>query len=1273
MNTRVSSTQAFGNIVLTYPKVFMFSLLFIASIFQTNPLFAQCTLGCNDNVQVSLNTNCVAEVTVPMISPSAGSSCTGGNFKAIVMNTNGQPLATSPFVGASEIGKKLIVKILDTVSGQSCWGSILVEDKLPPTIACVNDTIPCSRDWKKPGAIKLPIYSDNCSANVTLTFVETVNDIACGIGNYTAIVTRVYTVTDAGGNKATCTKQIYLTRGNVADIVWPKHRDNIQAAALDCANPNTAPSNTGEPTISGSPLVMFCDFMATYTDQVKDLTSVDKVILRNWVVIDWCTGTATSFIQNIRITDTTPPSITCPTSATVSTSTTNCTTNYTIPSIVITDNCAAANKITKFITIDGDAITSNNTVLTLGLHTVIVKAVDDSNNSSSCTYTVLVIDNVPPVAVCDETTKVSLSLDGTAEVPAITFDDGSVDNCEIDRFEVARMGATVSFGPKVKFDCKDVNQTINVILRVWDKAGNYNDCTVDVKVEDKLNPKVTCPPDITLACKSDYNDFNLTGKAVATDNCDVTLKNIDLVQVSTCGTGTVKRTWIATDGGGRTAACIQYISLVNNTPFFINSANPNDPNDDVTWPATYQAAGCGVSLLPALAGAPILKTDNCDHVAVTYEDTELPAQSGGCLKVLRKWIVVDWCQYKPNTTPKVGYWEYIQEIIVVNNEPPVLSVDCKDVTFNTDDANCAAAKINYVVSANDDCTPTNKLKWTTKVDIDCNGNVDKIGNSGDLSDTYPVGSHCVYISVEDGCGNVRSCSYKIVVKDSKKPTPVCHHGLSTTLMATGMVQVTAKMFDGGSFDNCTAATDLTLDVKPSTFTCKELGPNLVSFTVTDKAGNSDFCTTYIDIQDNMNMCPPGTSNNTASIAGAIKTAAGAGIENVGLKVDGSMSPISSSKTGAFMLYKLLGKKYDVAPDKNDDLVNGVSTLDIVKITKHILGNDLLPTPYSIIAADVNKSGTVSTADVIALRKVILGIDNKFPAGQQSWRFIKSDFIFPTPTNPFETAFPEAAQINLLSNVTSDFVGVKVGDVNGSAIANSVAGNAVSRGEVGTVTMTINNTTVEEGKIYQVPVTINEEDLAGLQFTMNYDVEKLELTNVVPGNLTNMTEGNFAVLQNGMITASWNSDHNKNSTATFFTLVFRAKTNTTLSEALSLNSNIASAEGYTKEEEYLNVSLQFKQNKGVNPQEQAMILYQNQPNPFSEVTNINFYLPEATTATLKIMDVTGKIVNQFTADYTKGTHTLSMNRNELSNATNGIFYYQLQTATQTATKKMVLNY
>ncbi len=1272
MNTKVTFQSTFWGAALPSSKVIMFSLLFLASILNINSLQAQCTLGCNDNVQVSLDNNCKAEVTVGMISPSAASACVGGNFKVIVMAQNGSPLAGSPFVGINEIGKKLVVKVLDQVSGQSCWGSILVEDKLPPIItSCKNDTFPCTTDWKAAGVVPNPVYTENCST-ATVTFTETISDIACGAGDFTAVITRFYTIKDASGNKSTCTKEIYLKRGNMANIVWPKHRDDIQAPALSCVAPNTNPSNTGEPSIGGFPLVMLCDLMASYSDQVKDLNASDKIVIRTWVVIDWCTGVATSFIQNIRILDKVAPTITCPQNITIGTKSTTCNADYTFPNYNVTDNCSPANKIIKFVTVNGDQVNAlSATGLAVGTHTIVVKAVDDANNSATCTYTVTVVDNVPPVAVCDEFTKISLGLDGTAEVNAITFDDGSLDNCELDRYEVSRLTTSVSFGPKIKFDCNDINKTINVVLRVWDKSGNYNDCTVEVKIEDKLSPKITCAPDLTLNCRADYKDFSITGKAVATDNCNVTVTNVDLAQVTNCGTGTVKRTWIATDAGGRTAACIQYITLVNNTPFYINASNSNDPNDDITWPADYLASGCGPSLLPAIAGAPILKTDDCDLIAVTYEDTELPTNGGGCLKVLRKWLVVDWCQYKANTIPKVGYWEYTQTITVMNSEPPKLNITCQDVTFNSDDANCATAKIDYLISASDDCTPVNKLKWTTKIDLGCNGNYDRIGITGDLSGTYPVGTHCVYLSVEDGCGNLRTCNYKITIRDAKKPTPVCHHGLSTTLMATGMVTVTPKMFDGGSFDNCTASPDLVLSLAPNTFTCKDLGPNLVTFTVTDKAGNSDFCTTYVDIQDNMNMCPDSVGNK-ASIAGAIKTSTGSGVENVGMKVDGTMSPIMSSKTGDFLLYKLIGKKYDVAPEKTGDWMNGVSTLDIVKITKHILGNDPISTPYGIIAADVNNSGKVSTADVIALRKVILGVDSKFPNGQQSWRFVKNDFTFIDPKDPFTTPFPEMANIDLTANATSDFTAIKIGDINGSAVTSSANGNASGRNEVGVLILKINDLDVISGQTYRIPVTLDAYKLAGAQFTMLYDENTLELTDIQAGNLTDMNESNFAVVQSGVITTSWNSTRNDARLAEFFTLEFKAKSNGKLSDMITLNSAVTSAEAYTTAEEDLKVDLQFKQNKTNNSTiEQSMTLFQNQPNPFSETTEIRFFLPDNSNAILTVMDVNGRIVRQWKNEYSKGYHTLSMNKNELSNSAAGIFYYQLQTATQTATKKMII--
>jgi hypothetical protein len=1272
MNAKVTLVQAFGNgISMLLPKRKTFiriAILFLTLNFFSETIQAQCSLGCNDNVQVSLdNFNCQATITVAMISPTAANSCPGGNFSVVVMNTNGSMLSTSPIVTGNEVGKKLNVKIIDNVTGNSCWGSIIIEDKLAPNIVCVNDTVPCNANINAVGVIKAPIATDNCTSNVTVTYTDVMNDLPCTSTDYTAIITRTYTAKDAIGNTATCVKYIYLKKGKLSDVVFPKHRDGVQAPVLDCVNANTNPSNTGEPTINGQPLSVMCDLMATSNDQERPGCAGTKIILRNWIVMDWCSGVAQSYIQYIKIDDKTAPTMTCPKDITLNSKSTSCVADYTFPTIVVSDNCSPTSKVTLSYNATAGTINGNKILgLPLGVTTVTVTATDDCGNNSNCSYKITVRDFNPPVAVCAGLKKVSLGLDGMAEIGAASFDDGSVDNCGIDRFEVSRMGTSVNFSSKIKFDCDDVNDTITVILRVWDVNGNFNDCMTSVFIEDKLAPIMICPPDLTMSCRADYENLNLTGGVVATDNCEVYVKYKDVSSLNNCGVGSVRRTWTATDKGGRTAQCIQNIYLINTTPFYINSANPFDPNDDVTWPADFIGSTCGASLLPAVTGAPIVKSDDCDQIAVTYEDTDIPAQSGGCKQILRKWIIVDFCQFKPNTTPRVGYWEYTQNIRITNNEPPKISFDCKDITVGLDDKDCLSKKFNMVITANDDCSDASKLSWTQKIDFGNDGFYERISNNGDISGDYPYGTSVVYISVSDGCGNVRSCSFKVHVIDVKKPTAVCHHGLSASLMATGMVPLTAKMFDGGSFDNCTAASDLVFNIIPNNFTCKNVGPNLVTFTVTDKSGNQDFCTTYVDIQDNMKMCPDSVINK-AAIAGAIMTTNSVGVEKVDIMVNGAMSQITTSNTGNYMLYKALGLSYVVKPEKNDDLLNGVSTFDVVRLSRHILGTEVLTNPYALVAADVNKSNTITAADMVALRRAILGISKTFAPTQGSWRFIKKDYVFPTVFPFLTNAIPESHQMSLVNNMTSDFIAVKIGDLNGNAKANNLT-SSTSRGLGEALVIETDDILMEAGKTYRIPFIIKEKDLTGIQFTLKYN-DKVSLTNIKAGNLVDMTDANLAVIENGTITTSWNTNQSITNEATYAYIDFKANETTYLSEVLDLNSVVTSAEAYSTDDELKNVTLQFTK-RMIQEQPKGVELYQNQPNPFSEVTRIRFYLPESTSATISVMDITGKIVYQTTGEYSSGIQTVSLNKAELSNFTSGIFYYELKTSKTRISKKMI---
>ena len=82
------------------------------------------------------------------------------------------------------------------------------------------------------------------------------------------------------------------------------------------------------------------------------------------------------------------------------------------------------------------------------------------------------------------------------------------------------------------------------------------------------------------------------------------------------------------------------------------------------------------------------------------------------------------------------------------------------------------------------------------------------------------------------------------------------------------------------------------------------------------------------------------------------------------------------------------------------------------------------------------------------------------------------------------------------------------------------------------------------------------------------------------------------------------------------------------------------------------------------------LQQNRPNPFKQSTVIGFSLPTAANVTLTFYDVSGKQLKQINGDFVKGYNEVSLNRNELQ--ANGVVYYELVTATHTATKRMLLS-
>ena len=96
-----------------------------------------------------------------------------------------------------------------------------------------------------------------------------------------------------------------------------------------------------------------------------------------------------------------------------------------------------------------------------------------------------------------------------------------------------------------------------------------------------------------------------------------------------------------------------------------------------------------------------------------------------------------------------------------------------------------------------------------------------------------VGANTVTLTVTDVNGNVSTGTAIVTVTDVILPTVVSQN-ITVNLDANGLATITAAQINNGSSDNCSIAT---INVSPSTFTCANLGANMVTLSVTDASGN----------------------------------------------------------------------------------------------------------------------------------------------------------------------------------------------------------------------------------------------------------------------------------------------------------------------------------------------------------------------------------------------------------------------------------------------------
>lgn len=1245
----------------------LLTLIFLCSL-QLRAL-PQCTLVCNNLLEVALGENCEAEITFDMILEGEEDPrlCTPNDksaFEITVMSgSRGPVIPTSPFVNSSYVGKKLYVKVMHKLSGNFCTGAIEIKDGQRPKLSCVQDTIVDCWAATDTSAIKKPVVED--CGKVTLSYTDVTENFGCD--NPTKRITRIWSAKDVSGNVGTCTQVITVMRPNINQVIFPLSLNDTEAPALSCSKANTDPTVTGRPTFFGKTFAFQdgCNFNATYEDQRTQTCGASFRILRQWTVVDLCTYQVLKKNQVIVVKDIDKPLIKCPAAIVAGTGNSgNCTATVNFPAAVVSDSCGSA--VSVSISTPFGTVNSNGGVLRnipIGVYPISYTARDACGNTSQCQTTFSVTDNTIPTAVCDDELIVTLNNNQVAVVEATSFDEQSFDNCCVESVTAKRADQpNANYTASIRFDCNDMAKTIEVFMKVTDCYGNYNVCKTKATIIDILPPTIQCPPPVTILCTDNSLDLDLTGEPLAGDDCGILdLSYVDRFIPITCKTGTIRRTWTVTDMYGLKTSCVQNINVIDTVIV------------RVTFPQDYRTTNCISTSelhpdnLAGLYSYPSVTASPCKIIDVEWRDQEYRASGDMCAFILREWTVTDRCIFEPGTT--IGVYRDTQRLEIRDITPPIITCPAQSDVIILPNGNGT-----YYVSLP---TQIEVVDCLTEFDIFVDGDL----GPGFFHAVVSPGLYTIRYAVRDGCLNTSVCSFTLTIgSDNEPPSITCLQGLSVNLPPDKTYTLDYRVLNLDTKDNFSQGSNLQFrlglaplpgqnPVPPAgqtlTFDCNGLGTNQVALWAGDEAGNWDYCLTYLQLSDSARLC----EGPSALMAGTVMTETDGMVANVLVKVESEQHyEAMTDQQGKFAFHAMpMYQNYEIIPEKNDDHKNGVNTLDLIQIGRHILSVKPLDSPYKMIAADVNASGAITTADVIAIQKLILGVVDTFP-NNKSWRFLPENFSFKDWNNPLSEVMEETMKIGNLHHEMHDanFIGIKIGDVDASA---DVSNFQATRGRSGSefLLMTLKDKWLHQGRMDTVWFKVKDfEDIAGFQFSLGWDVAKVQLVKVVTGNLPGIGTGNFGTtgVGQGVLNVSWHhvpSVDLPDNTAVFG-LVFHPYEDQPVKGMLDFSTRGLSNEAYREREsiEIMQVRIVYEEGKrqllptAIQRKTEAMKVF---PNPFASSLQFSFTLQAGQVVNLQLLDITGRSIYQSKQEWPEGTHTLEVHLPHLPDGT--MLFYQLE--------------
>jgi gliding motility-associated-like protein len=688
--------------------------------------------------------------------------------------------------------------------------------------------------------------TDNCTT-VTLTASVTGATTASGLTTLNGFVfnlgasTVTWTATDGSSNTVTCSYEITVT-------------DDQDPILANCIADQTVTSNPGvcTYTVSGTA------WDATATDNcttvtltanvtgattASGLTTLHGFVFNlgtstvTWTATDGSSNSATCS-YNITVTDNQLPSFTSCVGSTqnVDVDVNEC--DYTVSGTawdaVATDNCTISSVIATLTgaTSASGLTTLNNVNFNVGTTTVTWTVTDGSNNTQTCTFNVVVTDNIlPSFTTCGAPGNQTVNANAgicTYTHPNNSWNASATDNCTVLSVTAVLTGATTASGLSTLNGTTFNLGTTTVTWTVVDIHGNNSTCSFNVLVVDNQNPIITSCGAVgnqTVVADAGECNFTQTGtgwNASATDNCSVPTI-VYTLSGATNGTGTsltgvdfnlgtTTVLWTVTDGSGNTSTCTFNVTV-----------------QDTQLPAITSCGAVGTQTMPADAGVctytvsgtawNATASDNCTVTSLAYTLTGATSGTGTSL---------DGVVFNPGTT--LVTWTVLDQsgnsascsfsVVVIDEQAPVISGCPTTINTNTDLNVCGATVEWTVPSYTDNCGAAMTFTHTP----------------GSL---FSVGTTTVVYTVTDGAGNVSTCSFNVNVTDNQLPAITCAQPIET---CDPLVTFTAPV----ASDNCGIQT-VTQTAGLASNSLFPVGITTNTYLVTDIHGNTNSCSFTVEV------------------------------------------------------------------------------------------------------------------------------------------------------------------------------------------------------------------------------------------------------------------------------------------------------------------------------------------------------------------------------------------------------------------------------------------